>query len=91
MEIVKKGDTKKAESFVQLCERHNAEPRQSIAVGDQLDREIRAAKEAGLITVHFPGGFVIPGGPDQVRADHTIESFAELPGIVRSVREKTGA
>jgi ribonucleotide monophosphatase NagD (HAD superfamily) len=29
----------------------------AIVIGDQLDRDIAPAKQAGLITVFFPGGF----------------------------------
>jgi putative hydrolase of the HAD superfamily len=53
-------------------------------VGDQLDRDIAPAKEAGLITIYFPGGFQPKWMPEEakVRPDFKIESFAEVPKIV---------
>jgi putative hydrolase of the HAD superfamily len=53
-------------------------------VGDQLDRDIAPAKEAGLATIYFPSGFKPKWMPDEaeVRPDFKIESFAEVPPIV---------
>lgn len=55
-------------------------------IGDQLDRDIAPAKVAGLDTIYFPGGFQPRWTPavDQVRPDHVIASFAEVPDIVFS-------
>lgn len=55
-------------------------------VGDQLDRDIAPAKEAGLTTIYFPGGFQPRWVPEEaeVRPNFKIESFAEVPGIVTS-------
>jgi putative hydrolase of the HAD superfamily len=53
-------------------------------VGDQLDRDIDPAKEAGLTTIYFPSGFRPKWMPDEaeVRPDFKIGSFAEVPAIV---------
>jgi putative hydrolase of the HAD superfamily len=53
-------------------------------VGDQLDRDIAPAKEAGLTTIYFPSGFKPKWMPleAEVRPDFKIESFAEVPAIV---------
>lgn len=53
-------------------------------IGDQLDRDIAPAKQAGLITIYFPGGFRPRWLPDEteVRPDFKIESFAEVPDVV---------
>lgn len=54
-------------------------------VGDQLDRDIGFAKQAGFITIHFPGGFNPKWQPgnDTVTPCHTITSFDEVAAIYR--------
>jgi putative hydrolase of the HAD superfamily len=52
---------------------------QAFMIGDQLDRDIASAKEAGLITVYFPGGFK-PGwlpAEDQAKPDVVVSSYDE--------------
>jgi putative hydrolase of the HAD superfamily len=53
-------------------------------IGDQLDRDVAPAKQAGLTTIYFPGGFKPRWMPDEaeVRPDFKIESFAQVPDIV---------
>jgi putative hydrolase of the HAD superfamily len=53
-------------------------------IGDQLDRDIRPAKEAGLKTIYFPGGFRPNWELDEhlVRPDFRINGFDAVPGIV---------
>ncbi len=53
-------------------------------VGDQLDRDIGPAKEAGLRTIYFPGGFRPRWAPDQhsVQPDFCIDRFDIVPKIV---------
>jgi putative hydrolase of the HAD superfamily len=53
-------------------------------IGDQLERDIRPAKEAGLRTIYFPGGFKPKWEvlPNDVHPDYQISSFAEVPSIV---------
>ncbi|RUV64046.1 MULTISPECIES: HAD family hydrolase [unclassified Mesorhizobium] len=53
-------------------------------IGDQLERDIRPAKEAGLITIYYPGGFKPrwEADPQLVQPDFTVSSFAEVPAIV---------
>jgi putative hydrolase of the HAD superfamily len=57
---------------------------QAFMVGDQLDRDIAPAKEAGLTTIYFPSGFKPKWMPDEaeVQPDFKIASFAEVPAIV---------
>ncbi|POF32608.1 HAD family hydrolase [Roseibium marinum] len=53
-------------------------------VGDQLERDIRPAKEAGLTTIFFPSGFKPlweqTNGP--IIPDYTVNSFSEAADIV---------
>ncbi len=53
-------------------------------VGDQLDRDIGPAKEAGLTTIYFPGGFSPRWAPaeESVGPAFRVSSFAEVPEIV---------
>lgn len=59
-------------------------PVTAFMVGDQLDRDIRPAKEAGLKTIYFPGGFRPRWEPDEqsIRPDFRINRFDSVPSIV---------
>jgi putative hydrolase of the HAD superfamily len=53
-------------------------------VGDQLERDIRPARQAGFTTVFFPGAFR-PRWEDtseDVVPDYVIDTFADVPRIV---------
>jgi putative hydrolase of the HAD superfamily len=62
-------------------------PVSGFMVGDQLDRDIGPAKEAGLKTIYFPGGFRPRWAADQhsVQPDFCIERFDIVPKIVAGV------
>lgn len=47
---------KNAESFSRL-KLLNTSGHSGVVVGDQLDRDIAPAKQAGFVTIYFPGGF----------------------------------
>jgi putative hydrolase of the HAD superfamily len=53
-------------------------------VGDQLDRDIAPAKQAGYRTIYFPGGFKPSWTPDEesVAPDFRISSFDEIVPII---------
>jgi putative hydrolase of the HAD superfamily len=59
-------------------------PPRAFMVGDQLDRDIAPAKEAGLVTIYFPGGFTPRWAPneDKVGPDYRISTFDQLVPIV---------
>lgn len=59
-------------------------PKRAFMIGDQLDRDIGPAKKAGLETIYFPGGFRPRWSRSisEAQADHVIETFASVPGIV---------
>ena len=63
-------------------------PERAFMVGDQLDRDIVPAREAGVTTIYFPGGFQPRWSPaiEKVQPDHVIASFAEVPNIVLNPR-----
>jgi hypothetical protein len=44
-------------------------------IGDQLDRDIGPAKEAGLRTIYFPGGFAPGGRPINIPFNRTFGSI----------------
>jgi putative hydrolase of the HAD superfamily len=60
------------------------QPSRVFMVGDQLKSDIRPAKEAGLRTIYFPGGFKPRWEPDEsiVRPDYQVASFADVPRII---------
>ena len=57
-------------------------------IGDQLDRDIAPAKQAGLTTIYFPGGFVPRWTPDEAKIDpdFRVSDFAEAAAIILSGR-----
>lgn len=59
-------------------------PKRAFMVGDQLESDIRPAKEAGLRTIYFPGGFRPRWEPVEaaVQPDYRVERFDEVPDIV---------
>ncbi|UUL82533.1 HAD family hydrolase [Sphingomonas qomolangmaensis] len=64
--------------------RLTGDPAAAYMVGDQLDRDIAPAKEAGLRTIYFPGNFVPRWTPDKekVGPDHQVSDFAEAAAII---------
>jgi len=56
------------------------------SVGDQLDRDISPAMDAGFITIYFPSEFTPFWSPSAVSVspDYEISSFAELDSIISS-------
>ncbi len=61
-------------------------PRDAFMIGDQLDRDIAPAKQAGLRTIYFPGGFVPRWTPDEgkIGPDYRIADFGEAVAIILS-------
>jgi putative hydrolase of the HAD superfamily len=53
-------------------------------IGDQLERDIRPAKTAGLSTIFFPSNFRPKWDIDEkgVLPDRQIATFAEVPAII---------
>lgn len=74
---------KQVDTFRRLARLHVSK-HPAIVVGDQLDRDIAPAKQAGLITIYFPGGFRPKWTPDEaaVMPDYRIQSFDRVAAIV---------
>jgi FMN phosphatase YigB (HAD superfamily) len=67
-----------ARNFVNLSKK-------KVMIGDQLDRDINVAKQAGYITVYFPSRFQpswVPRDEEKNISDYRISSFDEVPSIV---------
>ena len=63
--------------------REHADEVRLVMVGDQLDRDVNAAKRAGFLTIFFPGGFVPSwNGCSSVTADHEIQRYDEIPPLL---------
>ena len=59
-------------------------------IGDQLERDIKPAKEAGLTTIFFPGGFA-PRWERQdslAYADYIIGNFTEAAEIIIEINQR---
>jgi putative hydrolase of the HAD superfamily len=76
---------KTPELFRSISDEHSANGGAKFMVGDQLDRDIAPAKDAGFVTILFPGGFK-PSVEDNHRAqaDFVISQYSEVPRIVLS-------
>jgi len=65
-------------------------PTEEIAyVGDRVDNDVLPAKAAGMTAVFVrrgPWGYVHAGWPEAARADARIDSLADLPDALRSLR-----
>lgn len=71
---------KKNRDFFDVLYQRGGTAYPKVCVGDQLDRDIAPAKEAGFTTLYFPGGFRPSwefelGTPD---ADRIIHSYADV-------------
>lgn len=77
-------EAKKDRQLFERVLRLSGHPSETFMVGDQLARDIRPAKEAGLRTIYFPGGFRPRWEPTEakMRPDYRISNFDEVPGIV---------
>ncbi len=74
----------KSRGFYEQIIRKMQSAKRIVVVGDQLERDIRPAKEAGLITVYKPSAFspVWKNAAHEAYADYTISSFADLVRVV---------
>ena len=79
---------KRPDLFRRVLRLTGAPPR-AFMVGDQLDRDIVPAKEAGAGTIYFPGGFKPRWHPtaEEVVPDHVVTTFLDVPRIVLSARQ----
>lgn len=68
-------------------------PEHAFIIGDQLDRDIGPAKEAGLITIYFPGGFAPRWTPEEAKVgpDFRVSSFVEAASIIVAGRSRNAA
>jgi FMN phosphatase YigB (HAD superfamily) len=58
-------------------------------VGDRVDNDVRPAHEAGMTAVFLrrgPWGWIQAGTEDPPEADLVVNSLADLPGALRSLR-----
>ena len=76
---------KSVELFLRVSNLLAVEPRRCFVVGDQLDRDVAPAIQAGMNTFYFPGGFTPKWAlkVDEVKPQHSITTFADVPKILR--------
>ena len=84
---------KSVELFVRISSLLAVEPRNCFVVGDQLDRDIAPAMEAGMKTIYFPGGFTPQWAPkiDQVKPHYSICTFADVSKILQGTDSSSSA
>jgi putative hydrolase of the HAD superfamily len=84
--ITKTASTPKTVEFFRRLQRlMKARDGFCFSVGDQLDRDIAPAKQAGYTTIYFPGGFKPLWTPEEltIAPDHRITSFEEVCSIMQ--------
>lgn len=71
--------------YRQLADRYGVEL--MTAIGDQIEKDLYPAKEAGFITIYFPSElkFRWAGNANETYADYRIQSYDEIPDIVRKL------
>jgi putative hydrolase of the HAD superfamily len=74
---------KSPEAFTDIIARYRNGSAVAFSVGDQLDRDIVYAHQAGLRTVYFPGEFVPEWLPDlaDAKPDYQVVSFNEVADL----------
>jgi putative hydrolase of the HAD superfamily len=65
-------------------------PESAFMIGDQLDKDILPAKETGLATIFFPGGFRPKWTPPEtvLSADYKIADFREAAHVIEAAIAK---
>lgn len=84
---------RKSSEFYRRVLRLTGVPNKAYMIGDQLDRDIAPAKEAGLTTIYFPGGFMPRWTPDEINIgpDFRVSNFAQAANIILSGQETNKA
>jgi len=70
--------------FLHLMRKHDIVPREAIVIGDRIDREIRAAKRVGMITVRVLQGdyrYILPQSERDV-ALYKIADISDLDNVL---------
>lgn len=71
--------------YKQLVDGSDDRPR--VAIGDQIEKDLFPAKEAGFVTVYFPSDlkFRWSGNDKQSYVDFKIDSYADVLNVVRNL------
>ena len=77
-------EARKTQKMYQRLLRLTRFPTIAVMVGDQLESDVRPAKEAGLLTIYFPGGFKPRWelSARDVEPDWQILNFEQVPMLV---------
>ena len=73
--------------FREALRRANAEPRDVVHVGDQLESDVEGARRVGITPVLLDRDGNHPG----VTHCHRIEALPELPELIKSLAREGGA
>lgn len=77
--------------FTRCCCKFNAEPRETLVVGDRIDQEIMYGKKFGCVTVRVLQGKrsnLAPSDESQ-EADFSIRSIGELSAVIERLSQST--
>jgi HAD superfamily hydrolase (TIGR01549 family) len=80
------------EFFERIVSETGARPGQIAYIGDRLDNDVLPARQTGMFAVFVrrgPWGHIHAHRPDAARASATIDSLAELPGLLARLDHPT--
>lgn len=66
--------------LLKTAERFNIESCEAVMVGDSMN-DVRAARDAGFVSVCVPYGYLGRYTVEELGADHVVESIADLPAL----------
>lgn len=77
---IRKPDTR---IFLHTLSRLNSHPQNSLHVGDIIELDVRGAKNAGMLSVHFSPDHIIY---EQIAPDFTIRHLKELKEVLNNLK-----
>ncbi|MCX6767391.1 MAG: HAD family hydrolase [Candidatus Micrarchaeota archaeon] len=90
--VVKVVEEKNEAIFMECVRELGVEPRETLAVGDQIKKDVKYSKALGCTTVWFRKGKFAEIVPENAgeEPDYTIRDLRELPSVVRSLSSDNG-
>ena len=81
---------KKEESFEEILQIPNLDPKETIIIGDRIDHEIKIGNQAGMKTIRFLFGkyqFLKPHS-ELDKPDYEITNISEIINIIQEINQK---
>lgn len=76
------------EPFLKALNQMGLTPEEAIYVGDWLERDIKGANNAGIISVYAKYGDIMSDNSYKGKPDYEINAFNELLGVIHTINQK---